>query len=187
MPPRHDDRDALADSWMNSLRAATEEVFYATLRLTRSEALEFGFSVPQVFILQALQRIGSVPISSFVRWSGNTAATVGGVLDSLERKGIVRRAHGAADRRQVLVSLTPKGVRACAKLEGTRIARWRRLGSRFRRNDAAIAGRVLHEIARGFDSRGRKGVRPSRTRGRALAGRPSNRVRRANPPRERSG
>jgi DNA-binding MarR family transcriptional regulator len=41
-----------------------------------------------------------------------TRATVTGLVDSLERRGYVRRAAHPEDRRSVLVSLTPDGRRA---------------------------------------------------------------------------
>jgi len=39
-----------------------------------------------------------------------TRATVTGVLDSLERRGFVRRAANPADRRSLLVAITPAGL-----------------------------------------------------------------------------
>jgi MarR family transcriptional regulator, organic hydroperoxide resistance regulator len=144
------------------LRDAAEAVFYSTLRLTRLEAIQAGFSVPQIFILQALHRIGSVPISHFVVWSGNTPATIGGVLDSLERMGIVRRERSQVDRRQVLVHLTRDGKEACEKLERARNDRWALLPRKISPRDARIAKRVLEHISGTFDARERTTVDPSR-------------------------
>lgn len=109
------------------LRAAADEFFYATLRRTRSETVWTGLSVPQLFILQALTRLGSVPISQFVEWSGNSPATIGGILDGLESKGIVRRRHDTRDRRQVLVEITAKGSTFARDLDERRRNCWDRL------------------------------------------------------------
>jgi DNA-binding MarR family transcriptional regulator len=39
-----------------------------------------------------------------------TRATVTGLLDSLERRGFVRRTANPADRRSILVEITPQGL-----------------------------------------------------------------------------
>jgi DNA-binding MarR family transcriptional regulator len=45
-----------------------------------------------------------------------TRATVTGVLDSLERPGFVRRSANPADRRSLLVEITPTGLAVLAQL-----------------------------------------------------------------------
>src|SRR5437667_9567704 len=45
-----------------------------------------------------------------------TRSTVTGVLDSLERRGLVRRTPHPEDRRSVVVEITPKGRRVLAEV-----------------------------------------------------------------------
>lgn len=40
------------------------------------------------------------------------------LLDRLEKRGLVRRKRGEADRRQVVAQITPAGLRLVAKLDG---------------------------------------------------------------------
>ncbi len=135
-----------------ALREACERLVYASLRLTRLEANEEGLSIPQVFILQALSSVGPIPITQLVLWSGNSPATIGGILDVMEQDGLARRAHGVEDRRQVLASLTPKGRRLAAKLVRKRDARWAALRSALLVRDAAASARALQRVAAGFNA-----------------------------------
>lgn len=50
--------------------------------------------------------------------AGLTTGAVTALLDRLERIGYVRRAHDAADRRRVLVEVTPKAYRRSAEIWG---------------------------------------------------------------------
>jgi DNA-binding MarR family transcriptional regulator len=135
-----------------ALRDACESMVYATLRLTRMEASEEGLSIPQVFIMLALAKVGPVPISQLVIWSGNSPATIGGILDVLEGAGRVRREHGVEDRRHVIASLTPKGRRLAQRLESKRAGRWAALERRFQSEDAAATTAVLEAIASEFNA-----------------------------------
>jgi len=130
-----------------SLREACEQVVFASVRTARIEANEHGLSLPQAFLVRALARSGTVPITQLVKWSGNSRATVGGILDGLADVGVVRREHGIEDRRQVLVSLTPEGQALAARLEARNAERWAPLEDRMRNHDATRTAEVLEEIA----------------------------------------
>jgi DNA-binding MarR family transcriptional regulator len=130
-----------------SLREACEQVVFASVRMARIEANENGLSLPQAFLVRALARSGTVPITKLVKWSGNSRATVGGILDGLAEAGVVRREHGIEDRRQVLVSLTPEGKALAERLEARSVERWAPLEDRMGNDDAARTAEVLQEIA----------------------------------------
>lgn len=48
-----------------------------------------------------------------------TRATVTGLVDSLERRGFVRRTANPNDRRSVIVEITPEGLQVSAKVRAT--------------------------------------------------------------------
>jgi DNA-binding MarR family transcriptional regulator len=52
---------------------------------------------------------GPIPVGQVTAQMHTTTATMTTVLDTLERKGLVRRTPDAADRRKVLVDITPEG------------------------------------------------------------------------------
>src|SRR5580658_1542767 len=126
-----------------ALRDACEELVSASLRMARFDANGEGISIPQSFVLLTLEKLGSVPIRDLIAWSGNSPATVGGILDGLESMGAVQREHGVEDRRHVLVSLTAEGHRRAARLEARRAERWETLREKLGEADASVVARVL--------------------------------------------
>lgn len=72
----------------------------------------FGLSIADFDVLNTLRRVssqhGSKP-SDMARSSLITTGAMTSRLDRLERTGLIRRAPDRADRRGVLVHLTPKG------------------------------------------------------------------------------
>jgi DNA-binding MarR family transcriptional regulator len=63
-------------------------------------------------VLMLLNRCCETPSTpaALADHAGVTRATMTGLLDTLEKDGIIRRSPDAQDRRTVLVSLTPAGV-----------------------------------------------------------------------------
>jgi DNA-binding MarR family transcriptional regulator len=135
---------------LSEFRESYEMAVSAALHLTRIEASAEGLSIPQVFIVQALSRVGPVPISQFVQWWGNSPSTIGGILDVMESTGIARRHHGSQDRRQVLVSLTLKGRRLAGRLEAKRAARWSEVEGGLSADAMVVSARTLRKVTEGF-------------------------------------
>lgn len=69
-----------------------------------------GVTVPQLSCLQHVVRTGPVPLTTLAKEADLSASTTVGIIDRLERKGLVSRARSAADRRQVLISATREGL-----------------------------------------------------------------------------
>lgn len=78
--------------------------------------------------------------------SGVTRATMTGLLDGMERDGLLARAHDASDRRRISVRLTPEGEALADRL-GDEHQRWIAslaggLSSAERSTLAALLGRI---------------------------------------------
>ena len=107
--------------------AAWEEFFRTTRRLRaragreRMEAL----SVPQYHLLEALRATEELTVGELAESAGVTPPTATRMLDCLARLGYVLRRHSEADRRVVLVSLTPTGADALEAAH-ERVTRFRR-------------------------------------------------------------
>jgi len=98
-----------------------DEILKALRRILRRVALhsrqllkETGLTVPQVLCLRALgemegQRATQVALSRALQL---TQPTVTGIIDRLERAGLVKRKRSTSDRRKIVVSLTQCG-RSC--------------------------------------------------------------------------
>ncbi len=101
------DANVLAtEAVMNTIRTA-DLLFDRIGRLLRP----LGVSAAGGLVLGLLRDDGALPPSELGQRLIVTRATVTGVVDSLERRGYVRRTPNPADRRSLLVELTPDGRR----------------------------------------------------------------------------
>ena len=66
---------------------------------------------PQVWAIKVIAQQGSVRISELAKRMYLHPATVGGILDRLEKRGLIARCRSKADRRVVDVELTDEGRR----------------------------------------------------------------------------
>jgi DNA-binding MarR family transcriptional regulator len=70
---------------------------------------ETRLTIPQYFILSLLSEKDGRPFKELADELACTRATVTGIVDTLEKKGLVTRNPNLADRRSLLVRLTEKG------------------------------------------------------------------------------
>jgi DNA-binding MarR family transcriptional regulator len=70
---------------------------------------EHGITAPQLAVLAEAARLGSGSIGALARGVHLSQPTVSGVLDRLERRGLVRRDRSDRDRRSVVVTVTEQG------------------------------------------------------------------------------
>jgi len=68
-----------------------------------------GLTPPQYFILSLLWDEDGRPFKDLANLLNSSRATITEIVDSLENKGLVMRAPNPADRRSLLVKLTPQG------------------------------------------------------------------------------
>jgi DNA-binding MarR family transcriptional regulator len=80
----------------------SHELFTHSRRLARRT----GLTRPQLAVMLALLREGETSPGALARRLSLSAATVSGILDRLEEKGLVRRQRSSRDRRAVWVSAT---------------------------------------------------------------------------------
>ena len=87
---------------------------------------------------------GGVPTMSALAYDTlQHCATVTGIVDRLEKMGLVTRQRDAQDRRQVLVELTPLGGDLLSKIRGSREKRLRETLQRLSEQDASEFLRLL--------------------------------------------
>lgn len=76
-----------------------------------SEELAKGqVSFPQYMLLGHVSAAESLSMSEIAERMNHTTAAATGLVDRLENLGYVERTHALADRRKVLVRVTPKGL-----------------------------------------------------------------------------
>lgn len=94
---------------------AANEVLHAYLQVSRriSEELRGHFgklnlTFPQTLVLTLLDSDGPMPISALAKATGSANSTISGVVDRLERSGLLRRVRSEQDRRVIFVEVTEK-------------------------------------------------------------------------------
>ncbi len=81
-----------------------------------AQELTFG----QLRILFRLEHDGSATMSQIAEWLEVTLPTATGIIERIERRGLVERRHGADDRRIVECALTARGEVLLAEIVGIR-------------------------------------------------------------------
>lgn len=101
------DTDPLGDEILKALRRILRRVALHSRQLLK----ETGLTLPQVLTLRALGEMsgGQTTQVELSRGLQLTQPTVTGIIDRLERAGLVKRERSLTDRRKIAVSLTDSG------------------------------------------------------------------------------
>lgn len=123
---------------MSGNRQLEDEIVAAIRRITQAVDLhsrrllaECGVTGPQLAVLRAAGRAQATPIGSIARSVQLSQATVTGIVDRLEQRGLLERRRNDQDRRAVNIRVTGAGRRLLA--EGPSLLR-----ERFREHLATI-------------------------------------------------
>ena len=87
---------------------------------------EHGLTGPQIATLRAACRLGRTSSGELARAVQLTQPTITGILDRLERRGLISRCRGERDRRSVFITVTPEGSRAVNAVPSALHGRFRR-------------------------------------------------------------
>ncbi len=79
-------------------------------RLTKGMAREVGLTGPQLTVLKLLETFQDLSLSSLSERIRAQNSTVTGIIDRMEREGLVGRERSTSDRRVVHIKLTEKGA-----------------------------------------------------------------------------
>ena len=94
--------------------AIVETIIYLyteSRRLTKGMAREVGLTGPQLTVLKLLETFGDLSLSSLSERIRAQNSTVTGIIDRMEREGLVMRERSTTDRRVVYIKLSDKGAR----------------------------------------------------------------------------
>ncbi|MGH8279448.1 MAG: MarR family winged helix-turn-helix transcriptional regulator [Gammaproteobacteria bacterium] len=134
-----DDSERLADDILQALRRIMRSMDIASRQLIG----ERGLTTPQLLCLQRLQEQGAMTSGMLAQAVALSPATVTGILDRLELRGLVTRERRPEDKRRVLVDVTEDGASA-ADTAPSRLAT--RLAEALTRLTEAECGKVLQSI-----------------------------------------
>lgn len=122
-----------------SVIASLEATVHRVLEKLGSELAELGLSHAEVNALAQLEPGSGCTVAELQAATGQRASTLTGVLDRLERRGLVERRLNPRDRRSFTVELTDTGAEAAGRVRRT-----------FRDFDERALGAVSQRSAKGF-------------------------------------
>ena len=107
-------RDELTSADEAEVLRSLRRIIRAVGLYNRRLVTQTGLSGPQLICLQQLAADGPLQTSHLAEAVSLSSATVCGILDRLEQRGLIERRRQADDRRRVLVSLSDAGKETVA-------------------------------------------------------------------------
>jgi DNA-binding MarR family transcriptional regulator len=86
-------------------------------RLTKGMAREVGLTGPQLTVIKLLETFENLSLSSLSERIRAQNSTVTGIIDRMEREGLVRRERSTTDRRVVHIRLSDKGQKLAKQIQ----------------------------------------------------------------------
>lgn len=106
MPPR------IPETYKAQVDRIVETIIYLyteSRRLTKEQAARHGLTGPQLSVAKILEDLGDLSLSELSEKINAQNSTVTGIVDRMEREGLVERKRSSDDRRVVHIRLTRKG------------------------------------------------------------------------------
>lgn len=106
---------------MDTNLSVEDQVIVSLRRITRAADIhshllqrDFGVTGPQLSTLRVIHRLQPVSTGALARAAYIGYATLTGILDRLEERGLVTRTRDTSDRRTVILNMTQDGERLLA-------------------------------------------------------------------------
>jgi len=112
---------------------------------------ELDLSAPQVHTLLALGHEGSLAMGDLARRVAVTEKTTTGLVDRLERDGLVERRRDGADRRVIHVALTKGGAALAGRLDAEVLQALTRLLTRLDAADRRDLFRIFSKLTEALE------------------------------------
>lgn len=109
----------LAPDLKHDVDRILEAIFYLyteSRRITKEAARRASLTGPQLTVIKILETFGDLSLSELSDRIRAQNSTVTGIIDRMEREGLVVRARSTEDRRVVYIRLTEKGERIAREM-----------------------------------------------------------------------
>jgi len=143
------DKREVFDELVHEVRRSQE----ATQRFDEAVAEAAGVNLTDMRCLEVLGLEGPVTAGRLAEATGLTTGAMTTALDRLERHGYARRVRDTADRRRVLVEITPLAMAGAARFYGEHMAHSEVLYDRYTKSELELLlgfvrdGRELNDRA----------------------------------------
>lgn len=143
MPPKNNskpDLDAILDAMIY--------LYAESRRVTRAIAEEHGLTGSQLWVLKMLEPVGRASLSELSDRIRAKNSTMTGIIDRMERDGLVARRRSDDDRRVVNIELTAKGKALASGVQAPPTHLFRSLLESLPDRDAAELERIMTKLAK---------------------------------------
>lgn len=117
-------------------------------RITKGLAGRYGLTGPQLAVVKMLEPVGKLSLSELSALIRSRNSTVTGIIDRMEREGLVVRRRSDHDRRVINIELTAKGQKLASGIPVEPVQIFRQVLSELSVRDRSELGRILNRLAR---------------------------------------
>ena len=117
-------------------------------RITKGLAGRYGLTGPQLAVIKMLEPVGKLSLSELSSLIRARNSTVTGIIDRMEREGLVVRRRSDHDRRVINIELTAKGQKLASGISVEPVQIFRQVLSELSARDRSELGRILNRLAR---------------------------------------
>lgn len=150
----------------DDIRQVLETIIYLyteSRRVTKELARRAQLTGPQLTVVKILEQIGSLSLSELSDRIRAQNSTVTGIIDRMEREGLVLRERSKEDRRVVHIRLTSKGEEIAQAIPVEPIEIFRSALISLSREDMRDLLRILTKLSRKVKTIVRRSVSPEST------------------------
>jgi MarR family transcriptional regulator, organic hydroperoxide resistance regulator len=115
-------------------------------RITKQAARELGLTGPQLTVIKLLETFGDLSLSSLSERIRAQNSTVTGIIDRMEREGLVTRERSTTDRRVVFIRLSPKGAELARTIQVEPMEIFRKVLTTLSKEDTKDLLRILSRL-----------------------------------------
>lgn len=133
---------------LDSIVEAILYLYTESRRITKDLAARHGVTGPQLAVVKMLEPVGKLSLSELSWKIRARNSTVTGIIDRMEREGLVERRRSEDDRRVIHITLTRKGQRLASEIPVEPVQIFRQILSELSARDAAELSRILTRLAR---------------------------------------
>ena len=137
------------------IKSDVDQVFEALIylytesrRITKELARRADLTGPQLTVLKLLEQIGDMSLSDLSGRIRAQNSTVTGIIDRMERDGLVLRERSKEDRRVVFIRLTSKGRKVATDTEVEPMEIFREALATLSASEMKDLMRILGKVAR---------------------------------------
>ncbi len=139
---------ARTSSDLDAIIEAIVYLYTESRRITKGLAGRYGLTGPQLAVIKMLEPVGKLSLSELSWKIRARNSTVTGIIDRMEREGLVERRRSEEDRRVVNIVLTAAGENLAAEIPVEPVQIFRQVLGELSAADAAELSRILGLLAR---------------------------------------